>query len=310
MFRKALFFNIVIALVCVFGAAAKESTDIEEAGTWNPLSPGPLNTWSAPLLKAKELVVQPYFFYNRSRGIFNDKGSYKSFTGGEKAYQYVGDLLLYYGITDKLEIDLEGFYYWNYKELRPNVNANDGGFGDSYVYARYCLVEETGRMPWMPCVTAIAQMRFPTGTYQKGSPGKLGTDITGTGSYDQGYGVILTKKIKPFILHADFIYSIPRRTTIDGVSTDYADYINMDYAVECILPKGFSLQLETNYFWQGDQKTNGVLAPGTDTGSLLLVPGIGWSCEKVKALFCYQRTIAGTNTNVNDSFAFMLTYTF
>jgi hypothetical protein len=153
-------------------------------------------------------------------------------------------------------------------------------------------------------------MRFPTGTYQKLSPGKLGTDMTGTGSYDQGYGVILTKKIKPFILHTDFIYNIPARTKIDGVKVGYADYVNLDYAVEYILPKGFSLLLETNYFWQGDQKRNGILAPSTDSSSLLLVPGIGWSSEKVKALICYQRTIAGTNANVNDSFAFTLICTF
>jgi len=310
MFRKALCLISAAILLFTFNTAARESTDIERTTIWNPPSPGPLNTWSAPLLKAKELVIQPYFLYYRARGIFNDKGSYKSYTGGEKAHQYVGDLILYYGITDKLEIDLEGFYYWNYKELAPNVNANDGGFGDSYAYARYCLVEEAVEKPWMPCITAIAQMKFPIGTYQKLSPEKLGTDMTGTGSYDQGYGVILTKKIRPFILHADFIYNIPIETTIDEVKTGYANYINCDCAMEYILPKGFNLMIEANYLQQGDQRRGGELVPDTDSSSLLLVPGIGWSCEKVKALLCYQRTIAGTNTNVNDSFAFTLVYTF
>jgi hypothetical protein len=155
----------------------------------------------------------------------------------------------------------------------------------------------------MPCITAIAQMKFPTGRYQKLDAAKLGTDITGTGSYDQGYGVILTKKVKPLILHADFVYNIPSRTRIDGVKTEYADYVNIDGAAELILPMGFNLLLEANYFAQGDVKIDGQPFSNTDSSMLLLVPGVGWSCERVKVLFCYQRTIAGVNVNVNDSFA-------
>ena len=305
--RRILFLTLVLMVIFAFNAIAGDNADMKQTTSWDPPTPGPLNGWSAPLLKSKELVIQPFFYYNRSRGIFNDKGSYKSFKNGEKAGQYVGDFLLFYGITDRLEIDAETFYYKNYRELAPNVNADDGNFGDTYGYLRYCLYEEKG---WLPCITALAQMKFPTGKYQKLSPDKLGTDLTGTGSYDQGYGVILTKKIKPFVLHADFIYNIPTLTRIDGIKTRYANYINIDCAAEYILPKGFNLLLETNYTQQGDRRSDGQLAPGTDSAALLIVPGIGWSSEKVKALVCYQRTIAGTNTNVNDSVAATLIFTF
>lgn len=307
MVNKVIFCVLLAVTACTFRVSALESTDIEKCSPWNPPSPGPLNTWSAPLCKAGQLVAQPFYFYYRTRGTFNELGNYKAYKDGEKAHQSVWDLILYYGVTDRLEVDAETFYNLNYTQLAPGINADDSGFADSYLYVRYCLTDESS---WMPCLTAIAQMRFPTGAYQKGDPGKLGTDINGTGSYDQGYGLIMTKKVKPLILHADFIYNIPSLTRVDGVKTRYANYFNIDCAAELILPKGFSMQLETNYVQQGDLVLDGTSAPATDYGSLLLVPGVAWSCEKVKFLFCYQRTIAGVNANVNDSFAATIIYTF
>src|SRR3989338_9873305 len=42
----------------------------KEADEWNPVSTGPLTTWTAPLCEKGKLVVQPFLFYNRSRGTF------------------------------------------------------------------------------------------------------------------------------------------------------------------------------------------------------------------------------------------------
>ena len=307
MLNRVPFLVTLMILVCVSCAIALESTDVEKTTEWNPPAPGPLNGWSAPLLSSKEFVLQPIFYYYHTRGVFNEDSAYKSYKDGERSHQYAYDLVLYCGITDKLEIDFEGFYYENYRGLPSDANANAGNFGDSIIYARYCLQEEKD---WIPCVTALAQMKFPTGKYQKEDPDKLGTEITGTGSYDQGYGVILTKKIKPLILHADFIYNLPAITRVNSIKTKYGDYVNYDFAVEWILPKGFNLLFETNFYQQGDQRDDGEYMSDTNANFVQLVPGIGWSCEKFKVLFCYQRTIAGKNTNVNDSFACTLIYTF
>ncbi|MFA5042903.1 MAG: hypothetical protein WC381_06410 [Kiritimatiellia bacterium] len=40
------------------------------------------------------------------------------------------------------------------------------------------------------------------------------------------------KKLKPFILHADVIYSVPNEANIDGVKTRYANYLNYDFGME------------------------------------------------------------------------------
>ena len=74
----------------------------------------------------------------------------------------------------------------------------------------------------------------------------------------RGFGMIMTKKFKPFIFHADAIYSFPQGgTTIDDIKTRYANYLNYDFAVEYFLPKGFNLMLEVNNLLQGDQWQDG-----------------------------------------------------
>jgi len=44
----------------------------EEGSTWNPYSAGPVTTLTAPLCGRAKFVVQPFFFYNRTRGVFNE----------------------------------------------------------------------------------------------------------------------------------------------------------------------------------------------------------------------------------------------
>jgi len=60
---------------CSFAGEAQK--DIE----WNPVSAGPITTWSAPVCEQGKLVAQPFFFYNRTRGVFEETGHYKAIHG-------------------------------------------------------------------------------------------------------------------------------------------------------------------------------------------------------------------------------------
>ena len=133
---------------------------------------------------------------------------------------------------------------------------------------------------------------------------------SGGGSYDHGYGISLTKKLKPLVFHADFIYSFPILTKADGVKVRYGDYVNYDFGVEYFLPYGFNLMVECNGFIQGDRKADGQLVPASDAQYLNIAPGVGWSCDKIQMLLAYQRTLAGTNVDVSDSIIFTFVYTF
>ena len=298
--------TIGLALFGVFPAFAHEPAREE----WAPPSAGPLTTWTAPLCGRGRLVAQPFFFYNRARGSFSAGGDYSSLPEGDKKYQYQQQLFVQYGLMERFEVDGQTVYQQNFVK-RGDLKAHDEGFGDSIFFARYCVLHETETLPHL---TVLAQAKLPTGRFESADPDKLGTDLMGAtsggGSYDHGYGINLTKRLKPFILHVDAIYNFPIETDVNGVDTEYGEYLNYDFGVEIFFPAGFNLMLEFNGFLQGDRREGSGLVADTDIRYLTIAPGIGWSNDRVQALLAYQRTLTGTNTDANDSVIFTFVYTF
>ena len=299
---------LFILVFCFIGiginASAEDSLASAVQEEWNPSSAGPITTWTAPLCEKGKFVIQPFFLYNRTRGEFDADGKYH---GGGKAQQYQEQLFMQYGITDRLEVDGQVVYQENFVK-QDGVSAHAQGFGDSYLFLRYCALEEKG---WLPHVTGLIQLKMPTGKSSHLDSDKMETDSMGTGSWDPGFGINLTKKLKPFILHADAVYSFPQGgTRIDEVKTRYASYLNYDFGVEYFLPKGFNLLFEVNNFLQGDNWVDGAKVPSSDTRYLTVCPGIGWSNEKVQFLLAYQRTLWGVNADANDSVILTGVYTF
>ncbi len=277
---------------------------------WEPVSAGPLTTWTAPVCGKGKFVLQPFFFYNRTRGTFNNEGKYSSLPEGNSKYQFQEQLFFQYGLTEKLEIDGQTVYQQNYVR-QDGLSAHENGFGDSYMFLRYCALEETD---YLPHLAGLFQLKIPTGKYEHLDPNKLGTDsmgaTSGGGSYDNGWGLNLTKKLKPFVLHADLIYSFPIEVKVDGISTKYGNYLNYDFGVEYFLPKGFNLMLECNGFRQSDKKQSSDKIPGSSVNYFTISPGIGWSNKEIQILLAYQRVLTGTNTDANDSVALTAVHTF
>jgi len=280
------------------------------ADDWNPSSAGPITTWTAPVVGKGHLAVQPFFFYNRTRGTFNGDGHYVALPKDDKQSQFQQQLFAQYGITDKWEFDAQTVYQEN-SITDEGVKSHEKGFGDSYLFTRYQLLDDNG---WIPTTTGLLQLKMPTGKYQHEDPDKDGDDLmgasTGGGSWDPGVGINLTKKLKPFLVHADLIASFPQEVRVDGNKTQYGNYVNADAAVEYFLPKGFNLMLEINGLMQADQRINGAMKPDSGTNSLTLAPGIGWSNDRIQTLIAYQRVLAGTNTAANDSIVATFVYTF
>ncbi len=303
MHFRILILAVIISNFGFFAFAEQEAATFKQ---WDPSSAGTVTTWTAPLCAKGELVIQPFIFYNRTRGNFDSEGKYHGLAQGDKQYQFQEQLFIQYGIMDRLEIDAQVVYQENY--IRSDgLSAHQDGFGDSYLFLRYCAVEEKG---WLPHLTGLLQLRVPTGKYQHLDPDKLGADAMGNGSWDPGVGVNLTKKIKPFVFHADAIFSFPQKVMIDGVKTKYASYANYDFGLEYFLPKGFNLMLEANGYLQGDVRQDGQRTVSSASSYLTVSPGIGWSCDKVQLLLAYQRVVSGTNTQANDSVVLTGVYTF
>lgn len=291
-------------------ASSGYAQDLENSEEWNPVSAGPVTTWTAPLCGKRKLVLQPFFFFNRTRGSFDPKGHYDSLPKGDKKYQYQEQLFLQYGLTDRFEIDAQAVYQENYIQ-QGDLKAHSNGLGDSLLFLRYCFQEEEERMPH---VAGLFQLKIPTGKYQHADLDKLGTDLMGAGSgggsWDHGLGIIFTKKYKPIVLHADAVCSIPQKVKVDGVKTRYGNYLNYDFGAEYFLPKSFNLMLEINGFIQGDKKEDGARVADSAVNYLTVSPGIGWSTDMFQFLLAYQRVVLGLNTDANDSIVVTCVATF
>jgi hypothetical protein len=281
-----------------------------EDGDWNPQSIGPVVTWTAPTNCAGELTTQGYFLYTISAGVFDSEGALKPYKDKGSKSNWQQQLFCQYGITDRLEIAALGNCYENMRRI-DGYSAESAGFGDTYLYARFCAVEEKG---WIPCITGLFQLKLPTGKYQKLNESRLNTDymgaISGGGSYEEGYGVIVTKRLKPFILHFDAIFGFPNLTRLDGAKTLFGDCANFDFGLEYFFYKNFNLMLEFNSFFQGDSRIDGEMSPATDVYFFNISPGFGWYGDGVRALVAYQGTLAGTNVDFNNSVIFTIEFVF
>lgn len=303
--------RLTVIELCVCGLFLLQSPVFaDSADDWNPPSAGPVTTWTAPVQGKGQLAIQLYAIYNITRGNFNDEGHYVPLSDGDKQSQFQQQILAKCGITDKWEFDGQMVYQENYI-TDEGVKAHESGLGDSYLFTRYQFLDDKG---WVPTTTGILQLKMPTGKYQHEDPDKDGADLmgasTGGGSWDPGVGINFSKKLKPFMVHADLIESFPQEVHIDGDETKFAEYLHYDAAVEYFLTKGFSLMMELNGLAQGDKRVNGGMVPDSDTKSLIFAPGIGWSNDKIQTLIAYQRVIWGTNAAANDSIVATFVYTF
>lgn len=294
----------VVVVSAFLMVSAMTGTQASGQESWGPPSAGPITTWTAPVCAKGELVIQPLLFYNRVGGSFDMEGNRESLPDGEKNSQSIQQLFFQYGLTDRLELAGQTVFQQN-RLTQGGIDASSAGFGDSYLFLRYCLSEE---QEIIPNIAAMVQLKLPTGKYQDGDPGILGADLMGSGSFDPGFGINLSKTLRPFMLHAEAIYNIPLERTIDGIETRFGNYLNYDTGFEYFLPQGWNLLVELNGMVQGKTKLAGGTISGTDSSVLAGAAGAGWSNDTVQMLAAWLRTLTGKNTDAVDSVVFTVVY--
>jgi hypothetical protein len=237
------------------------------------------------------------------RGVFGPDSGYRSLPEGERKSQQNLQLFTQVGLTERFEVDLQTVFTRNQRTTSA-ASAESSGIGDSYLFLRWLAFAEG---PRSPCLTLMFQAKAPTGKYQSADPAKLGTDLrgapTGGGPYEHSYGLNLTKRVKPFQLHADTLLALPIETTLDGVRTDYGDYFLYDFGVEWFLPKGLNILAEFNGTSQRDRADDGARIDDSGLKSFTLSTGVGWSGKRFQTLLAYQRTLLGKNVDAVDGLA-------
>lgn len=282
--------------------AAAVTFAAEKSDVWEPVTPGPFTTFTASVCEKGKVNIQPLYFFNIARGIFDGTSAYHELPSKDYIYQQLLQLYMQFGLTDRIELCAQPEWQWNYARVDTEA-AGANGIADTILIARYCGIEET---LWIPRTTGSFQVKLPTGKYQKSGDGKLDTDITGTGSTDYTYGFSFTKGVYPIrtVFHLDLLLTnVPSPVRIDGVKTEFSNTYIVNGAFEWIFYENFNLLGELLWQTQGDMKLDGDRTSDTGRSSLIFSTGIGYSRKDWQLLVGYQRTLVGTNAVANDTVA-------
>lgn len=274
---------------------------------WKPESVGAINGWNADVMGRHELFIRPTLFFINQRGNYNSDGGFEAFADNGKQRTTSASIFFQYGLTDRFELAGQTGMDRTRYEDDAQGSATSTQLQDSTLFLR-CALATDGETA--PLVTALFQLKMPTGKYQNADPAKLGTDITGTGTWDHGYGIVLTKRWKPFALHADAIMSFPLKTTVDGTSTQYAPYLTYDFAAEYFYTDRLSLMAEFNGFSQGKVKYDGDAADGTESSYLSTLAGISYAAQNYQYFGGWQQSLLGKNSTYDGGLVVAVSRTF
>jgi len=301
--------------------ADKEEGKKEEAKEDEcPATFGPIITDTAIPIDKGKFAVQPTFglsFFNNSL-----TQSWRRVSAGGDFKTFNMPWKFTYGVWNNLEAFVVIPYVNNWARgvLQPGPNgeraASFGGLGDISLTLKYRLLEET---EVIPTVTGLLTTSYPTGHFRHLNPGRLDTDLLGSGSYAFTTGFNMSKWLKPFILYANIWYTMatPFNTREDRpglfldengnmvegdpVSNQFRyyprDYVTLNLAAEYPITKKWVALLELTSFWDGGRllghKAN--LPPGA---LISVSPGIEYmATDKFSLALGLNIDLVGKNTN-------------
>ncbi|HET6673861.1 MAG TPA: hypothetical protein VFG71_00910 [Nitrospiraceae bacterium] len=126
------------------------------------------------------MVVEPYFYFTRFGGLYNNNWRLQSAT---TTRTMVVQTYFIYGVTERIDIEIAPQWLGNYAKSETSE-----GFGDFPLQIGFQLVR--GRNDsWRPDVRVWVQETFPTGSYNDLSPTRTGLGGTGGGSFATTLGI-------------------------------------------------------------------------------------------------------------------------
>lgn len=179
---------LCLFLLLICGAEAARGEPRSEVPQITPWFTGTLLSTRGTSLGKGHIVVEPYVYYTRYGGLYNDNWRLQSATSSRSLTQQT---YFIYGLTDSVDIEIAPQWIGNYAR-----GDSSGGFGDLPLQVGV----QAWRSPaqsWMPDVRVWVQEIFPTGRYSDLSPGTADLERTGGGAYATTLGIALQKAI-PF----------------------------------------------------------------------------------------------------------------
>ncbi len=178
--------SLLIACVCfseaVWGGGS-ENRQPQPAGPWFT---GTLLSTRGRTLDQGHVVVEPYFYFTRYGGLYNDNWRLQSATVSRSIIQQT---YVIYGVTSWMDVEIAPQWIEN-----SSGSESLSGFGDFPIQLGFQVLRG-GSDSWLPDVRVWVQEIFPTGRYNNLSPSTRGLGGTGGGSFATTIGIGVQKAI-------------------------------------------------------------------------------------------------------------------
>jgi len=182
-----LFLSWLIAGVGFSGSGWCGDPEFRRSQPAGPWFTGTLLSTRGRTLDQGHTVVEPYFFYTRYGGLYNDNWRLQSATVSRTIIQQT---YFIYGLTNWMDVEIAP--QW----LR---NSSDGeslsGFGDLPLQLGFQVLRG-GSDSWLPDVRIWVQEIFPTGRYNDLPPSTVALGGTGGGSFATMLGIGVQKALR------------------------------------------------------------------------------------------------------------------
>ena len=178
--------TLFIACVCFSELAWSGSFETRGSESGGPWFTGTLLSTRGTTVDQGHAVVEPYFYFTRFGGLYNDNWRLQSETVSRTIIQQT---YFIYGVTSRMDLEIAPQWLGNYSQGESST-----GFGDFPLQLGFQVWK--GRTDsWLPDIRIWVQEMFPTGRYNDLPPSRTGLGGTGGGSFATTLGIGAQKAI-------------------------------------------------------------------------------------------------------------------
>ncbi len=182
-------FILLVVISCFWFAESGwcENPEIAPHPSSDPWFTGTLLSTRGRTLDPGHLVIQPYFFYTRYGGLYNDNWRLHSATVSRTIIQQT---FFIYGLTSRIDIGIA-------PQWLENSSSRDSlsGFGDLPLQLSFQVLRGDSDS-WLPYVLFWVQEVFPTGRYNDLGPSTVELGGIGGGSFGTTLGLAVQNVLR------------------------------------------------------------------------------------------------------------------
>lgn len=163
-------------------------------------------------MPAGHWLIQPYVFVTNTNGIYDKDWKFRR----DRTFTTINpQFFTLIGLINGVDLQINPQWIWNSKR-----NAKSNHFADLPVGLNFQLVKKDD-FKWFPAIKIGVKEIFPTGRYNNLDPNKLGTDVSGIGSYGSQATLVAFKEFHLYEQHylttkLSFIYTVFSDVKVNG----------------------------------------------------------------------------------------------